>query len=77
MPTITEIAEENREQLTVIAVNVDEATITTDTFGVDPIPCLILLQDGREVDRMIGVQPKVVLTTWIEGLMEPHSTSSL
>lgn len=74
MPTVTEIAREERERLTVIAVNVDEATATTSRFRVQPIPCLVLLQEGREVDRMVGVQPKPVLTTWIEGTITRAST---
>jgi thioredoxin len=74
MPTVTEIAREERARLTVIAVNVDEAPATASRFRVEPIPCLVLLQEGHEVARMVGVQPKPVLTTWIEGTISRAST---
>lgn len=76
MPTVTEIAEERRELLTVITVNTDEATITTSRFGVRPIPCLVLLHDGREMDRMVGVYPKTVLLTWMDGWIARESAGT-
>ena len=76
MPTVKEIAAERESDLSVIAVNVDEAPRTSASFGVGPIPCLILLKNGREVDRMIGVQPKPVLTTWIDGTLSRYQSVS-
>lgn len=76
MPTVVEIAEERRELITVIAVNVDEAPSTANAFGVDPIPSLVLMQDTTEVDRMVGVTPKPVLTAWIDGHIARESTAS-
>lgn len=76
MPTVVSLAETERERLTVIAVNVDEAPVTTGAFGVQPIPCLVLLRNGQEIDRMVGVQPEAVLETWIEGMITRYATAS-
>ena len=74
MPTVTEIAEERRELITVVTVNVDEAPSTTNAFRVDPIPCLVLLQDSVEIDRLVGVKPKTVITTWLDSHIAQQST---
>ena len=35
-------------------------------FGVMSIPTIILLKEGKEEDRMVGVVPKEALKDWIE-----------
>ena len=39
-------------------VNVDENPATASRFNVRSIPTLLVLKDGREVDRIVGVEPK-------------------
>jgi thioredoxin-like negative regulator of GroEL len=39
-------------------LNVDENPATASRFGVQSIPTLLVLKGGREVDRIVGAQPK-------------------
>jgi Thioredoxin len=39
-------------------LDVDENPATAARFGVRSIPTLLVLRDGRELDRIVGVQPK-------------------
>ena len=39
-------------------LNVDENPATATRFNVRSIPTLLVLKAGREVDRIVGVQPK-------------------
>jgi len=39
-------------------VNVDENPATASRFNVCSIPTLLVLKGGREVDRIVGVEPK-------------------
>lgn len=41
----------------VAKVNVDEEPLLASQFGVQSIPTLVILRDGRIVQRMVGVQP--------------------
>lgn len=56
-PVIDEIAEE-RSDVFVGKINVDEQRELAAQFGVMSIPTLVVLKNGREVNRSVGAKPK-------------------
>lgn len=56
-PVVEEIAEE-RTDIRVGKVNVDEQPELAGEFGVMSIPTLVVMKDGREAARSVGAQPK-------------------
>lgn len=60
-PIVEQLAVENVDKVKVVKVNVDESQATTASFGVTSIPTLILLKDGKEVKRFVGVTMKAQL----------------
>ena len=59
-------------RLKVVKVNVDEAPRTAERLGVQGIPTLVLLRDGREVARQVGAVPPPALLRWAEeAIAEP------
>lgn len=56
-PTLEEIAEE-REDILVGKINVDDAPALAERYGVMSIPTLLVLRNGAEVARLVGVRPK-------------------
>ena len=56
-PIVDEIANE-RPDITVIKVNVDEHSSLASQYGVFSIPTLITFKDGKEKARMVGYKPK-------------------
>jgi thioredoxin 2 len=67
-PAVEALAREHAGQLKVVKLNVDEAPAAAAPFGVQGIPLLVLLRDGREVDRQVGALPPAALAGWLE----PH-----
>ena len=59
-PTLEAIADE-RSDVKVAAVNIDENPDLADEFDIASIPCVILFQNGTEADRSIGLVPKEAL----------------
>lgn len=61
-------------RLKAVKVNVDEAPMTSERFGVKGIPTVLLLRHGREVARQIGAVPPPLLLRWVEeALTRPQS----
>jgi thioredoxin 2 len=63
-PAVERLAEANAGRLKVVKLNVDEAPEISARFGVQGIPLLVLLRDGREVDRLVGAVPEPQLKAW-------------
>jgi thioredoxin 2 len=57
-PVVEELATEMAGRLRVGKLNVDENPSTAARFNIRSIPTLLVLNGGREVDRIVGVQAK-------------------
>src|SRR5215470_10281885 len=57
-PVIEELAAEMAGRVRVAKLNVDENPVTAARFHVQSIPTLLILKGGREMERIVGVQPK-------------------
>lgn len=56
-PVVDEIADE-RSDILVGKVNVDEQRELAAQFGVMSIPTLVVIKNGQEVQRSVGARPK-------------------
>ena len=56
-PIIKEIAEET-EKVKVVQIDVDEEEELAMEYGIMSIPTMVVIKDGEEVDRRIGVAEK-------------------
>jgi thioredoxin 2 len=65
-PVIEELAVEMAGRVRVAKLNVDENPATAARFRVQSIPTLLVLNGGRELDRIIGVQPKAAIVQRLE-----------
>ena len=59
-PSLDAIAEE-RTDVKVVAINIDDEPELADEFDISSIPCVILFKNGAEADRSIGLKPKEML----------------
>ena len=57
-PALAQIAEENAGKLKVGKVNVDEEMELAMRFGVTSIPMLVVMKDGKIVNKAVGAMPK-------------------
>ena len=56
-PTVDEVAQEN-DDIKVVKVNVDESQNTAIKYQVMSIPTLVVIKNGNEVNRSVGVIDK-------------------
>jgi thioredoxin 1 len=56
-PVLDEIAETN-DNIKIVSINVDLNEKLAREYNVFSIPCLVLIEDGKEVNRSVGMIPK-------------------
>ena len=56
-PVVDEFAEEHPE-IAVGKVNVDDQPQLAGAFGIESIPTLIAIKDGKAVGKIVGARPK-------------------
>ena len=57
-PTLEEMVRDYAGRLKVVKVNVDENPATAQRFEAYSIPTLVVIKNGRVVDRIVGALPK-------------------
>ncbi|MCW4055810.1 MAG: thioredoxin [Candidatus Bathyarchaeota archaeon] len=67
-PVIEELAKEHAGEIVFGKLNVDENPETATKFNVMGIPTLLIMKHGAEVDRIVGVAPKLL----IENKLKKH-----
>jgi len=65
-PAIEELAAELAGRVRVAKLNVDENPATAGRFDIRSIPTLLVMAGGREVDRIVGAQPKHAIRARLE-----------
>lgn len=60
-PTINELASEANGKYEVYKVNVDREPELADRFGVSSIPTLVVVQDGKQKTRSVGLKSKAAI----------------
>ena len=65
-PIIEEIGGECDGSFAVYKVDIDECEDIAMDFGIMSVPTVVVLKNGVEVERMIGVQPKAALLNAVE-----------
>jgi thioredoxin 1 len=69
-PIIDELSSDNSgKDVTVAKVNVDENQELAVKYGVRGIPTVVILKDGEEQTRKVGVTSKLEFQTIIEELL--------
>lgn len=67
-PLVEKMGRDHAGHLKVVKLNVDEAQAIAARHGVQGIPLLVLVEDGKESDRMVGAVGEDQLRRWLE----PH-----
>jgi thioredoxin 2 len=65
-PIVEQMGSDYAGRLKVVKLNVDEAPAISGRYGVQGIPLLVVIHDGREVDRVVGAVPAERLKQMLE-----------
>jgi len=65
-PIVETIAEQYGDAARVYKLNVDDSPAVAQRYGIHAIPTLILLQDGAEKDRILGLASQEEISSMID-----------
>jgi thioredoxin 1 len=57
-PVLEKIADERKDELKVVKLNIDEEQDIAQRYGIVSIPTIVLFKDGAPAAAAIGAQPK-------------------
>jgi thioredoxin len=57
-PVLDEVARDLRGEIKIVRLDVDNNPATSDAFGVQSIPTLILFKNGKPAERIVGLRSK-------------------
>ncbi len=68
-PVVEELAEEYDGRVVVAKLDVDSNRDTAVQFGIQAIPTLLFIKDGKVADRVVGVADKKSLQAKLDALL--------
>ena len=68
-PILEEIAEEKKDKVKILKLNIDENPATPQKYTVRGIPTLMLFKEGKLIDTKVGSLPKSALRDWIDSFL--------
>jgi len=67
-PILNDVVNEVDDKIKICKLNVDGQQKLAAKFGVRSIPTLIILKNGKEVKRFVGVKPKEYLISQLNSI---------
>ena len=65
-PALAQVAAEMAGRLKLVKVNVDDSPRLQQRFGVQSIPTLLVMREGKVTSRQVGAVPAAALRSWVE-----------
>lgn len=69
-PAYDKIAEEYKDSLTVVKINIDEEPELAEAEKIEIIPTLVLYQDGKALDSIVAPEAKSTIDSFIQNTLE-------
>ena len=75
-PVLEELASEMAGQATFGKLNVDDNPATSQKFGIQGIPTIMVFKDGQPVDGLVGAAPKQMIESRIRPYVSDASSAA-
>jgi thioredoxin 1 len=68
-PTIEKLAQDFPGRVIVVKLNVDDLSTVASRYGIQGIPAVLVFNQGKEVQRLVGLQPANAYTKVLDKLL--------
>jgi len=76
-PTLEKFAEDNKDKVKVVKINVDESPNLAGAFGIQSIPTLVTMKGNQAVFGVMGNQPRKVLDQLLEQSLQAVAANNI
>lgn len=76
-PTLEKFAEDNKDKVKVVKINVDENPNLAGAFGVQSIPTLVTMKGNQAIFGVMGNQPRKVLDQLLEQSLQIANANNI
>jgi len=68
-PTISSLADKYLGRVTVCKVDIDRTPTVAQRYGVSAIPTVLIIKNGQELQRLVGLQPETTYVNLLDKLV--------
>ncbi len=68
-PVFEKVSKNYEGKLKFVKINTEVAPEVAQRFGIQGIPCLVIVQDGKEIDRIVGYNNESALKQKIDSAL--------
>lgn len=76
-PTLEKFAEDNKDKVKVVKVNVDDSPNLSAAFGIRSIPTLVTMKDNQALYGAVGNLPKEALEKLVDQSLQAASENNI
>ena len=69
-PAYDRIAEEYKDNLSVVKINIDDEAQLAEAEQIEVIPTLVMYRNGKAVDSIVAPDSKAMIDRFIQGALE-------
>ena len=68
-PILEKIADDLKDKIVLVKVELDNIPFTAQKFGIDRIPTVVLFKSGKPISGFIGLRTEEFIKEWLENIM--------
>lgn len=69
-PTISSLANKYTGRITVCQIDIDKVSAVANRYKVRAIPTVLIIKDGKEVERLVGLKPESEYFALLDNLLK-------
>ena len=71
-PILEKVAEQFKDNVVLLKVDVDQFPVSSQKFGIDRIPSVFIFKNGKPVNNFVGLIPEAQIKDWVENTIKEH-----
>jgi len=69
-PILEKIAGQFKDKVILMKANLDNVPVSAQKFGVEKIPTVALLKNGKQINGFVGLAPENAIKEWLENIIK-------